>query len=725
MVEIRCYADTETKSECDLKAHSTHRYAEHPTTDIQLFSYAFDEGEVKIWDRECGEPMPSDLKVAFRNKDVVFWFHNAWFDRNIIEHVLKIKLPLERYRCSMAAALSHGLPGGLDALGPVLGADKDLWKIKDGKRLVRKFCKPCKNKRTGKLKWATPLTDPEDWEKYKEYCRTDVIAMREIIRKIPQWNYPANPTELQLWYSDQTTNSRGMNIDLELADAAMAAIASAKTDLAATTKAMTQGEVEAASQRDAMIKHIASMYGYFLPDMRKASLQRIVEADDTPDGLRELLLVRLSTCTTSTSKYKRLVNATGADGRLRGTIQFSGASRTQRDGGRVFQPQNLARPVLKHKNILQGIEALIGGYAEVIGYDIMKLSSSALRYAICAPKGKKLVVADLAGIENRALAWLAGEEWKLQMFRDFDNDPNPDRKARIDNYKAAYSKAFKIDPKTVDDGQRFIGKILELSMGFTGGVGAFMNMALVYNVDMDDLASKVLPSVPEHILKEADSFYDWQNSFDIAIAKKKANKANDGTAWEAHYEAKRTSFLKKETFRALESLKRMWRAEHPATVALWKSSQDAVIQAVKIPKKRFYFGNNCYAYRTGNWTRITLPSAHSLCYPGMRVRDDGQLVFMGVDQYTKKWQEIKTFGGKLTENITQAFSRDIFKQGQLNAERAGYKVVLPVHDELLCEIDDTDNYTVRGLCEQMTKVPPWATGLPMAAEGFEDYRYHK
>jgi DNA polymerase len=389
------------------------------------------------------------------------------------------------------------------------------------------------------------------------------------------------------------------------------------------------------------------------------------------------------------------------------------------NSGRIFQPQNLARPTLKHNDIIEGIEAIKGGYAELVGYDVMKLSSSALRYAICAPKGKKLVVADLAGIENRALAWLAGEEWKLQAFRDFDAGIGADM------YKSTYAKAFGINTKDVTKDQRFIGKVLELACGYSGGVGAIVNMAMAYNVDLDDMASKVVPSIPENILAEANSFYDWQDSFDIDIAKKKAEKAADGSTWESRYEAKRTFLLKKETHVSIESLKRMWRAEHHATVALWKDSQEAVLQAVKIPKKRFYFGNNCYAYRVGNWTRVTLPSSHSLCYPGMRVRDDGQLVFMGIDQFTKKWSEIKTFGGKLTENITQAFSRDIFKFGLLNAERAGYQVVLEVHDELVCETPDDDSYNVEGLCKAMTVVPEWAGGLPLSAEGFEDYKYHK
>lgn len=328
--QIKCWIDTETRSECDLKTHGTARYAEHPSTRIQLFSYAFDDGPVDVWSPEEVEPMPMDLYRAFDDPNVTFWAHNAWFDRNVIENDLKIKLPIQRYRCSMAAALSHGLPGSLDKLGDVLGIREDAKKVKDGKRLVMKFCKPKKLK-DGTLKWCTPETDPEDWELYKEYCKTDTAAMREIVKKIPTWNYPNNQFELDLWYSDQITNSRGMTIDLELAQAAMEAIAREQKELAKKTNAMTDGDVSTAGQRDEMLKHILKQYGIELPNMQKGTLNKIIDDENTPQPLRELLEVRLSTCTTSSAKYKKLLNVTSADGQLRGTVQFAGASRTLRD----------------------------------------------------------------------------------------------------------------------------------------------------------------------------------------------------------------------------------------------------------------------------------------------------------------------------------------------------------------------------------------------------------
>ena len=327
---LNCYADLETKSECDLKKHGTAVYAEHPTTDIQIFRYAFEDGEVKLWSKEEGHPMPNDLKAAFANPDVIFWYHNAWFDRNLIENVLKIKIPLNRYRCSMAAALSHGLPASLEALGTVLGLKEDFRKIKDGKRLVMKFCKP-KKQSDGSFKWATPKTDPEDWARYLEYSGNDVIAMRECIKKTPKWNYPKQDNELALWLLDQKINSRGMYMDLTLANSAMDAIDLAQRDLAKATKRMTNGDVDTAGQRDAMLKHIAIIYGYDLPNMQKAAIERLVEDVNTPFALKELLSVRLSSSTTSTAKYKKIVDVTSADSRLRGTIQYCGAARTGRD----------------------------------------------------------------------------------------------------------------------------------------------------------------------------------------------------------------------------------------------------------------------------------------------------------------------------------------------------------------------------------------------------------
>lgn len=715
------WADLETASECDLKSAGTARYAEHESTRVQLFSYARNDSPVQVWSPEEGETMPLDLQAAFDDPSCVFVFHNAWFDRSILKHFFKMDIPIQRFRCSMAQALSHGLPGSLDKLGEVLGVREDLKKVQDGKRLVQKFCKPRGYNHDGSYRWATPTTDPEDWAAYKEYCRTDTSAMREIVKKIPKWNYPYNPAELDYWFIDQCTNQRGMAIDIDLVNAATDAINGMQGELSEKTKRMTKGEVNSASQRGEMLRHILNEYDIELPNMQKATLQKLMEDSETPHPLKELLGVRLSTCTTSTAKYKRLSMATSADGRLRGTIQFAGASRTLRDGGRVFQPQNLARATIPHEEILVGIKAIKLGVADMVAGDLMKLASSALRYVIHAPKGKKLVVADLANIEGRGLAYLAGEKWKLQAFREYDLGEGPDL------YKLAYARAFGVKPSEVTKEQRnFVGKILELSMGYGGGVSAFMTFATAFGLDLGELADQVSPSIPNEILEDARSFYDWMVKQDEKEAKAKSKEETGSESGHDVFNLHtRTKGLPIRVYAALESLKRLWRREHPATVQFWKDTENACRNAVEIPNKEFRFGIGCYAKRSGKWVRIVLPSGHSLCYPAMEIDENGSLRFKGIDQFSKKWTWIYTHGGKLVENCTQAFARDIFKHGQLEAETQGYAVILPVHDELVCEVPDTGAYSPGALEKIMSLVPVWAEGIPLAAEGFEDYVYHK
>ena len=739
---IKVWADTETSSECDLKKHGTAVYAAHPSTRIQLFSYAFDDGPVNLWAPEEGEPMPMDLREAFRNIEGIFHFHNAFFDRNVINHTLRGRyhLPIRRTRCTMAAALAHSLPAGLDDLGVVLGLPQDLRKIRYGKQLVQIFCKP-KRMKDGSLVWATPETRSDEWAKYREYCINDTEAMRECSRRTPKWNYTGR--ELEYWFMDQEINERGMYMDLDFARTAMDAIAEEQAELAKKAKRMTKGEVNAATQRNAILRHVLAEYGIEMDNLKKATVQKIVENEAYPLPLRKLLQVRLDASTTSTAKYKKILDVTSRDSRVRGTIQYCGASRTGRDGGRMVQPQNFPRPIFgkgledgeRHGLILKGIEAIKGRYAAEIGFERIKLCSSALRYVICAPKNKKLVVSDLSAIEGRALAYLADEEWKIQAYRDADDDL-----VKYDMYELTYAKSFNVDPATVNKKQRFNGKVLELSMGYAGGVSAFTTFALGYNVNLEKLSDAVTPSIPGDILKQAESFYDWLDSKDKKSAEKAAEKAimelikncgsqddaeEHGISWEDFYKPKSTHYLPKSTHIAVESLKRMWRQSNPRIVAFWKEIEDAVRSTLSVPNKDFWFGK-CYARRSGNWVRIILPSGHNLVYPAMKADPEtGQLSFAGIDQFTKKWGRTKTFGGKLCENCIQSFARDVFKFGQLEAEKAGYNVILPVHDELVCEVPDSPEFSVKELERIMSTQPEWALDLPLAAKGFEDYRYHK
>ena len=399
------WLDLETYSETPL-GHGTYRYAAN--AEIMLFAWALDEQPAQVWDLTAGEPVPFDLESALLDPEVVVYAHNAMFDRTVMRYAMPdLCPPIERWRDTMVQALCHSLPGALGALCQVLGVPSDKAKDKDGKRLIQLFCKP--RPKTSKVLRATRDTHPADWAKFVAYAGDDIEAMREVERRLPKWTYP-NSHELGMWHLDQHINDRGLAVDLELANAALQAVEDEKVVLAERTAGMTNGELASTTQRDAMLEYMLAEYGVQLPDMQGATLERRLDDPDIPEAMKDLLRIRLQASTTSTSKYKSLVRATNLDGRIRGLLQFAGASRTARWSGRTFQPQNLARGTLKPAAVEAGIAAMKAGAAGLIYENVMEVASSAIRGCIVAPPGKKLVIADLSNIEGRALAWLAGEE---------------------------------------------------------------------------------------------------------------------------------------------------------------------------------------------------------------------------------------------------------------------------------------------------------------------------
>jgi len=489
---IELFLDTETYSETPIK-HGTYRYAEN--AEVMIATYAINDGPVEDIDFTRGDPADVlRLRNLVSNADVIIC-HNTMFDRNVLRlGNLKIEVPIEKFRCSMVKALLHGLPGGLDKLCDILGVPTDLAKHKTGRALIHLFCKPIPfthaipraNYPTvkawkaaieeAKKHWqgrATRETHPVQWAQFIEYARADIPAMREVWRRLPSWNYGetgAGALERDLWHLDQKINDRGVCIDLPLVHAAIRATNDEQTRLKSRVVAHTDGYVEAATQRDRMLEFIFTEYGIGLADLTKSTVTKLLEKEGTPPELVELLQLRAQASQTSTAKYNAFARGTSEDGRLRGMLQFSGAARTRRDAGRTVQLQNLpSRGLLPQSQIEIGIEALLAGCEDLAFDNIMLLTSSAIRSVIVAPKGKKLVVSDLANIEGRGLAWLAGEEWKLQAFRDFDTILGYDDltgeelRAGPDLYKLAYAKAFSILVEEVTKFGRSIGKVMELA----------------------------------------------------------------------------------------------------------------------------------------------------------------------------------------------------------------------------------------------------------------------
>ncbi|WP_262363593.1 DNA polymerase [Xylella fastidiosa] len=523
-------------------------------------------------------------------------------------------------------------------------------------------------------------------------------------------------------------NDRGVLVDTDLAQAAIGAVERAKCTLANRTEALTGGAVQAATQRDALLHHLSTAHGVALPDMQQHTVERCIDDPALPETARELLSIRRQASTTSTAKYQALLHCTSPDGRLRGTLQFKGASRTGRWAGRLFQPHNLPRPTLSQEVIAVGIDAMKAGCVDLVCDDVMALTSSALRSCLIAPKNKKLVVADLSNIEGRVLAWLAGETPKLHAFRDFDTcqgvdgtwhsgeaithgalrgapitlqwnaEHEPIRKGD-DIYKRAYAHSFGIAPQAVTKQQRQIGKVQELALGYGGGVGAFAAFAAMYHIDLEAMAEQA--ALPPLLLQQAMEALQW-------------TKANH----------RPTFGLSDRAWLACDVFKRAWRNAHPAIAAFWQALQFAVTDAIHHPETTHTCCGITVQYSRA-WLRLRLPSGRVLYYAAPRVDEHGALSYMGTHPVTRKWARLTTYGGKLVENITQAVSRDVLAACMPAIEAAGYSIVLTVHDEIITEADECPSFNAAHLAALMATPPPWAQGLPLAAEGFDTHRYRK
>ena len=458
------FMDTEIFSEVPLK-NGTHRYAEF--SEILILAWAWNEDIVQT----VSYPTADFIQSLVDEADTVV-IHNSFFDRTVLAYN-GVLIPVEKIDDTMANAYAHSLPGSLDQLCEVLGVPTDKAKSKEGKRLIRLFCVP--RPKNQKLRRANEDTHPKEWEEFVAYAGQDIIAMRECRKRTPRWNI--TPMERKLWYLDQKINDRGIKVDIELAHAAIRAADRAQEMLAARIAKITDGKVGSATQRAKLIEYLGEEHDYALVDMKKGTVATELKDAAMPDEVRELLEIRQQASATSTAKYPVLIAAASTrDDRLRGTLQFCGASRTGRWGGRIFQPQNLMRPTVKHELIDMCIAALKADCEDLIFVEmlddkgkkilanVMEMLGNAVRGSLIAEKDKKFVISDLSNIEGRVLAWLAGEEWKVKAFAEFDKGIGHDI------YVLAYARAFGVTPEVVLDDKkngvglmRAIGKVMELA----------------------------------------------------------------------------------------------------------------------------------------------------------------------------------------------------------------------------------------------------------------------
>lgn len=444
------YLDTETFNKHPISV-GTYRYAE--SAEIMLLQWAVDDGPVEIWDYNDGTP-PPDLATFVQDNDAEVIAHHSTFDRNVLRlGDLKIEIPIERWLCTMVQAMQHALPGGLDAVGQILGLPQDRMKSKDGKVLIQKFCKPHNSRvniRREALLAIPPAYDKDigtrvyfgadiakavregthgvldgilpaesrpyivdgrrhgsarcymavskamelpdevridqirytrethgaEWERFREYGKQDIVALREIHRRLPDWNW--QPDDVSMWHLDQHINDRGFAVDLELAEAGARAAIEEKDYLNTRFAVLANGLQP--TQRAKVQEFINTTYGLSLDSTAKPTISPLLDDTALPESLHEMVKIMLSANKTSTAKYGSIVQAVSSDGRFRGGLQFAGASRTRRWAGRIFQPQNLPSRGLPPGDLIElYIIALKTGCYQEVFDDLMLYGSAALR----------------------------------------------------------------------------------------------------------------------------------------------------------------------------------------------------------------------------------------------------------------------------------------------------------------------------------------------------------
>lgn len=677
---MKLYLDLETKSEIDIRKVGGYRYANDPTTSVLLFAYAIDDMPARVvdFDKNMVQKLLDDASIIIA--------HNSMFDRTVLK-AQGLKTHDHKWYDTMIQAYAHSYAGGLGTLTEILGLPTDKAKDKAGKKLINLFS--CPQPKNRKLKWCDKNTHPNEWQQFIEYARLDVEAMREVHKLLPSCNYKFGDSEHQLWLLDQQINDRGVRVDTELADAAIKMIDLEKIRLADESKELTKGEIQSTSQTQASLDFIKSEYGITLPDFKKSTIEEFLTSnEDLPDELVSFLENRNQSATSSASKYQTIQQA-NVNGYIHGMLQFCGANRTGRWAGRLFQPQNLPRPELSQVDIDLGIELIKAGCPEILTDNHMQLASSCIRGLIIPRDNHKLLVSDLSAIEGRVLAWLAGEQWELDAYARGD-----------DIYKITYSKAFGIPVANVTKEQRQIGKVMTLALGYAGGVGAFVAMAVVYGIDLDDLARQVLPTLAPEVLEKSKNTYQW------------------------FCDNKGVPEMAKNTWLAIDGLKVLWRQSHPRVTKLWYATENAVKDAINNRDVTYHINDKLAVRCSANGLlRVKLPSGRYLCYPNAHLAGK-EIKYKGTHFISKKWVSQSTYSGKLVENYTQAVARDILAHNMtLIAEKAN--ILLTVHDEIIVETPVNSDFTHEDLSSLLANQPSWAAGLPLNAEGFECTRYKK
>lgn len=652
--------DIETFSSVDIGKSGLYKYAQSPDFQILLFAYSIDGAPVEVMDLTQGVGLPPEIVAALQDPNIIKHAYNAAFEWYCLSQLWKT--PLEQWRCTQLHGLYCGYTAGLAATGAALGLPVDKRKLATGKALIKLFCVPCApTARNGHRTRNMPWHEPEKWQLFIDYNRQDVVTEMEIERRLSA--FPVPEKIQREWEIDQQINARGVAVDLDLIEGALWCSEAVTVEHTQEAQALTS--LENPNSPSQLLGWLEQQ-GCPMEDLKKDTVANALQ-QEPPDNVRRVLELRQEMSKTSVKKYAAMQVAACRNGRVKGLLQFYGANRTGRWAGRIIQPQNLprtyietteaARELVKSRNV-EAVRMIYGSVSDTL--------SQLIRTALVPAPGRVFIDADFSAIEARVIAWLAGEQWRLDVFNSH---------GKI--YEASASQMFGVPIEKIKKGNpeyalRQKGKVAELALGYQGASGALIAMGAL-NMG---LTEEELPDIVSR-----------------------------------------------------------WRASNRRIVDLWYKLQAAVIECIRsghpTAVNGLVFAVEADVQNDLDFLTIALPSGRKLYYAhpslGQNRWGGDSIQYYGVDQQTRKWIQLETYGGKLVENVVQAIARDCLAESINRLEAAGFPVVFHVHDEVVIEAPHTDNdtATLEAVCNIMGQPISWAPGLPLKADGWVGNFYTK
>lgn len=650
--------DIETYSSVDIKKAGMYKYALSDDFQILLLAYSIDFGEVKIIDLAKGEILPGEVVSALNDKNIIKHAYNAPFEWWCLNQA-GYKTSIEQWRDTMFHGLYCGYTAGLGATGAAIGLPQDKKKDTTGKALIKLFCVPCKptKKNGGRLR-NLPHHEPEKWELFKNYCIQDVVTETEIYKRLS--NFPVPQEEQELWVLDQKINAYGVKIDTGLVKGALSINDIVTAEL--TEEAIQVTGLDNPNSAAQLGNWLKEKTGQDIENLQKGTVSELIGSLEDKEAVR-VLEIRQELAKTSIKKYVAMEEAICPDGRIRGLLQFYGANRTGRWAGRLVQVQNLPRNYLETLDYAREIvKSQDADFLKLVYGNVSDTLSQLIRTAFVPSEGHKFVVADFSAIEARVIAWLAGEQWRQEVFTTH---------GKI--YEASASQMFGVPIELIKKGNpeyalRQKGKVAELALGYGGSSGALIAMGAL---DMG-LEEKELPDVVRR----------WRN----------ANKR----------------------------ITDLWYGIENAVIKLMETGETQGLKGIIFSREiDLIYGQDFLTIKLPSGRKLYYPKPH------LKENRFGSnaLHYFGVNQTTKKWEVQETYGGKLVENIVQAISRDCLAVTLKRLENEGLQTVMHIHDEAV--IDADPNVDLDKVCELMGQPIEWAPGLLLKAAGFESSYYMK